>query len=423
MVAARDLGASMRIAIWHNLPSGGGKRALHDQVVGLVERGHVVEVWSPETADSSFLPLRGLVPEHVLPLRWKAVSRQSSKSDLARWALIDRHRNLVALDAHCRAAAAEIGNGSFDLLLTHGSALVAIPPIGRFVDLPKVLYLQEPERSMYEASTSWPWIPPRLRDVEMFRPSSLLGYLGQRALLSYYGDLARLEEANIRSFDRVLANSFFSRESILRAHAVDARVCYLGVDTRRFARRDLPRDGFAIGVGSFHPHKCIDFVIRSLGRVRGARPPLVWVGNAAAPGYAEELRRLAIEAGVHFTPRENVSDDELVNLLSRASMMVYAPRLEPFGFAPLEANGCGVPVVGVAEGGIRETVVDGVNGIVVEREEEAIAKAVERLRDDPALALELGNRGRQVVESLWSIASARDRLERHLDHVVSRRTR
>jgi hypothetical protein len=30
----------MKIAVWHNLGSGGGKRALYDHVVGLLARGH-----------------------------------------------------------------------------------------------------------------------------------------------------------------------------------------------------------------------------------------------------------------------------------------------------------------------------------------------------------------------------------------------
>jgi hypothetical protein len=58
----------MKIAVWHNLPSGGGKRALHDQVRGLVARGHTVEVWVPPTANETYLPLADHVPVHVLPL-------------------------------------------------------------------------------------------------------------------------------------------------------------------------------------------------------------------------------------------------------------------------------------------------------------------------------------------------------------------
>src|SRR6266446_7167318 len=47
---------AVKIAVWHNLPSGGGKRALYYHVRGLVERGHTVESWCPPTADQSYLP-------------------------------------------------------------------------------------------------------------------------------------------------------------------------------------------------------------------------------------------------------------------------------------------------------------------------------------------------------------------------------
>ena len=65
-------------------------------------------------------------------------------------------------------------------------------------------------------------------------------------------------------------------------------------------------------------------------------------------------------------------DQELVSPLSRAKFMIYAPRLKPFGFAPLEANSCGTSVIALAEGGVRETVKDGINGHLVEDADPAI---------------------------------------------------
>jgi len=67
----------LRIAIWHNLPSGGGKRAMFDQVRGLTSRGHYVEAWCPPTANQTFLPLSTLIKEHIVPLETPAQSRQN----------------------------------------------------------------------------------------------------------------------------------------------------------------------------------------------------------------------------------------------------------------------------------------------------------------------------------------------------------
>ncbi len=97
----------------------------------------------------------------------------------------------------------------------------------------------------------------------------------------------------------------------------------------------------------------------------------------------------------------DVSDAELIEVLNHAMAMLYAPRLEPFGLAPLEANACGVPVIVVAEGGVRETIVDHVNGFLVENSAEAMAAAIRRLSADTLLARQLGANGRLAVENKW----------------------
>ena len=66
----------MRIAVWHNLNSGGGKRALYYHVKGLVERGHYVVSYCPDTVDQDFLPLSDLVEERVFPLKGKYKNSQ-----------------------------------------------------------------------------------------------------------------------------------------------------------------------------------------------------------------------------------------------------------------------------------------------------------------------------------------------------------
>ncbi|HYF63604.1 MAG TPA: glycosyltransferase, partial [Herpetosiphonaceae bacterium] len=99
----------------------------------------------------------------------------------------------------------------------------------------------------------------------------------------------------------------------------------------------------------------------------------------------------------------------------------YAPHLEPFGLAPLEANACGAPVVAAAEGGVRETVLDGVSGLLVEPTVAALSGGIGRLRSDPAYAAELGRRGRERVLGMWTNEHAIDRLEAHLAQVLEQR--
>ena len=62
-----------------------------------------------------------------------------------------------------------------------------------------------------------------------------------------------------------------------------------------------------------------------------------------------------------------ISDEELVLLYNKAKMVVYAPYCEPFGLVPLESMSCGTPVVGVGDGGVKETVINGKTGILTGR--------------------------------------------------------
>jgi glycosyltransferase involved in cell wall biosynthesis len=401
----------MKIAVWHNLPSGGGKRALYDHVRGLLDRGHTVESWCPPTADQSYLPLGGLVDEHLVPLGWSPNGKPRFHLTRGYGATLDYLR---AMDGHCRECAGEINRGGFDLLLANSSAFVAVAPIARYVRIPAVIYLQEPCRVLYEALPELPWVALG-RPEGWWRSAAYLkrrtdDFLRTRGLRLQ----AREELLSARAFVSILVNSHYSRESILRAYGLDAKVCYLGIDTSLFVNREKPRDNLVVGVGMLGPHKNIEFVVRALAHVGQPRPPLVWVGNEAVPSYVKELNQLAVSQGVSFEPRVKIHDSEVVAILNRARMMVYAPRLEPFGFAPLEGNACGLPVVAVAEGGVRETVIHGVNGLLAEHDPQAMAAAIQRLLDDPACARQLGENGCKLVAERWTVKHSVDRLENRL---------
>jgi hypothetical protein len=111
-----ELGSSdqvrpLRVAVWHNLPSGGGKRQLYMHVQGLVARGHYVESWCPDTAAQDYLPLSRLVTEHVVPLQ----ERSDLFSSPVRPLSVTR-RLLASMEAHCSTCAAGINAGRFDVL-------------------------------------------------------------------------------------------------------------------------------------------------------------------------------------------------------------------------------------------------------------------------------------------------------------------
>jgi glycosyltransferase involved in cell wall biosynthesis len=231
--------------------------------------------------------------------------------------------------------------------------------------------------------------------------------------------LAIEEVTNARAFDRILANSYYSAESIQRAYGLAADVCYLGVDDSLFRNLNFPRENFVIGVGALHWAKGVDLAIDALAQMSPSRPKLVWVCNYEQPSYRRYIERRAQDKQVEVEIRLGINDKILIDLLNRAFAMLYTSRLEPFGFAPLEANLCGTPVVAVAEGGVRETVKDGINGYLVSRNPKHLARALRSLSENPHQAREIGERGPEYVRSHWNIDKAVDRLEEQLQSIIA----
>jgi glycosyltransferase involved in cell wall biosynthesis len=92
-----------------------------------------------------------------------------------------------------------------------------------------------------------------------------------------------------------------------------------------------------------------------------ARVPLKIVGR----GPEEDRLRQLAGPRVEFLGWRS---DEEIRDLYRAAAAVLLPGVEDFGMVPVEAQACGTPVVALGQGGARETVDDGVTGILVEND-------------------------------------------------------
>jgi glycosyltransferase involved in cell wall biosynthesis len=398
----------VRIAVWHNLPSGGGKRALYDHVRGLLDRGHHVEAWAPPSADRSYLPLTDMIEEHIVPLGDESY-RLTDKLQLT----LHINRRLAAMEAHSRRCADEIAQGSFDILFANSCMYFRSAPIGRFVDLPSVLYLQEPYRWLYEAMPDPIWAAPASR-------GSLKSAFLDLRLIRNSRIQMREEIRSARSYGRILVNSYFSREATLRAYGLDCEVCYFGINEKQFPVGPEERGFFVVSIGAFTREKNPRLCIETLAAVEGPRPALLWIANFVHDDYLREMKALAEARGVALDVQVGIPDQTLFGYLQTAMAMLYAPRLEPLGLAPIEAGACGTPVVAAAEGGVRETVLDGVNGLSRDAEPAPLARALEQLRDDPALARRLGAEGRRLAETKWSMRAATDRLVAKLEAEMAR---
>ena len=118
------------------------------------------------------------------------------------------------------------------------------------------------------------------------------------------------------------------------------------------------------------------------------------------PDEVVELKTQIYEDGT-------VDHDELPGYLAAMdAALVLAPTGAGFHYSPLklaEYLAAGVAVIAPAVGQLPERLTDGVDALLVPPDDPvALATALTRLRDDPALAGRIGTAGRATAETEWS---------------------
>ncbi|WP_439379533.1 glycosyltransferase [Amycolatopsis lexingtonensis] len=233
-------------------------------------------------------------------------------------------------------------------------------------------------------------------------------------------DRVRLERIIGRQAGRVLATCSDEVFELSRLGVPRSRISVVpcGVDLGRFtmdgpvARRRLPNR--LVAVGRLVPRKGFDIAITALAQLPGTELVIAGGperGRLSQDPEARRLRELADRLGVGDRVRwpGQVSREDMPALLRSADAVVCTPWYEPFGIVPLEAMACGVPVVAAAVGGLTDTVVDGVTGLLVRpRAPRELASRVRRLLDDPALRHAYGTAGhdRAVARYSWDRVAA-----------------
>ncbi|WP_329008481.1 glycosyltransferase [Micromonospora rifamycinica] len=226
-----------------------------------------------------------------------------------------------------------------------------------------------------------------------------------------------------RSVDRVVAQCRDEVGELVRLGVPRSRMTVVpsGVNLDTFAplgpavERDADRPR-VLTVGRLVERKGFQTVIRAMALVPDAEclvvggPP---AGLLETDPYARRLRALAGTCGVADRVRlvGAVPREEMGRWYRSADVLVAAPWYEPFGLTPLEAMACGVPVVGTAVGGIRDTVVDGVTGdLVPARDPQALGTALAGLLDDRIRRFGYATAALQRARRNYSWATAADRM-------------
>ena len=246
-----------------------------------------------------------------------------------------------------------------------------------------------------------------------------------------------LEKTAIEMADAVIAVSNETREDILRLFDVPEErvsVIYNGIDpdeyTPTFNKATLEKFGivpdvpFVLFVGRITRQKGIIHLVNAIQHLDPDTQVVLCAGAPDTPEIAAEMATAIETARESFNGKivwiqEMLPTVEKIHLYSHASLFCTPSIYEPFGIINLEAMACETPVIASNVGGMKEIIVPGKTGLLVDLEQQRespfeasdpanfaqdLATGINELMRDDGTREKMAKAGRERVLSTFSWA-------------------
>lgn len=397
-------GGPRRIAVFHCgfTYSGGGERIVIEEVLGLRRRGYEVECYAP-TVDAS-----RCYPDLIGEVRVRTFLPQ-----LPRWVPYREAVQMAATSVLMPLYAWRFRGVDAIVGCNQPSAWIAWWA-SRLMDVPYVVYLNQPNRLVYPRSidrqTGWVSNADyRLLAAVVMRATRFVAWADRRSVV----------EAN-----QLLVNGDYIGDIIRRTYRRDAVDCPAGCHVpasgfplplaSRFAG-GLTVNGYPIRrpyvllTNRHYPQKRFDLAIRAMAEVRKSHPRVQLVIPGPGTSHTASLQALVAELGLEESVLflGTITEEELQQLYEGAAVYVYPAPEEDFGMGVIESMSKGVPVVAWNQAGPTVTVGPGTGHLAEPLEVADYAAGISRLLDDGAENQATGVRAFEWVRRFdW---------ERHVD--------
>ena len=339
----------MKIAVFHNLPSGGAKRTVYEQVKHLSQK-HELHLFQLSNTNENFLSLYPFVK-----------STKTYPFSLSSHRLLADYQKFFVLPQIHRRMAQKTGGA--DVALIHADLYTQAPHILRYLKIPSLYFCQEMLRIAYEpelAFTDRVSFPKR-----------------------YYEVLTRqirkfVDRSNAQSASMILTNSGFTGAKVQKEFNRPALTCHLGVDPQVFYPQDLPKKTQVLFIDQKDKISGYDFVLQALKLISPKNRPKLKVLSFSKSSPA-------------------VSPQDMAKYYSESLATLCTSYNEPFGLAPIESMACGTPVLAVDEGGYKETVINDKTGWLLSRDPKQFSKKIVYLQKNIDVVKKMGLAGRNHI--------------------------
>lgn len=348
----------MKIAVFHELPVGGARRAVNE--IGYrLKKNNMVDLYVVD--EKKNLEERKFFSNmyfyQFIPRRWAGRDWKTRiyKDTLELFMLYLLHKKI----------ANTIKERKYDVLIVNASKFIEAPFILQFRNAKKIFYCHDPYyRLVYEDYLTFP------KDLDLIR--------------KLYEKINRfmrktLDRQNLYGADFIFANSCYTQEKIREIYRKESTVVYLGVDEKFFRPANLKKEYDLLFIGSKQPLDGYDFLKEALRSLHPKPKIRIVLSNKAW-----------------------LNDFRIRDIYRSSKIVLCLARNEPFGLIPLEAGSCGTPVVAVDEGGYSESIINRKTGFLVKRDPKELADTIAKLLVDKKLRDDMGKEARLEIKKNWT---------------------
>ncbi len=362
----------MKIAVYYDLPHGGAYRTM-EELIKRLKKSHELTIFA-----EPYIPKNtGIRP------------------------LIDFY-SLVTARFNQKKIASEINRGDYDLVFVSHDRHLQAPWILQYLKKPSVFLCQEPTRSYFE----------KFLDVDEALP--LANKLYEKTN-RFFRKIAEIKNATYAT--KIIANSYYSVESIFRAYGTTSTPVHLGVDTSVYKKIVTKKLNQVTIVGNDEPQKDLRFAIDSLKLIDTKIRPILVIA-CPRQNDLEKIKTYAKDREVKLKILVGKTPQELAMVYNQSLATLATARLEPFGLSVVESLACGTPVVAVKEGGFRETVKHNINGLLSPRDNYDYAQNIIRIIENTDLRKKLEKNGPVNIRKNFTWEKTIEKIEKIFYEVI-----
>lgn len=346
----------MRIAFFHELHSGGARRASNE--FARVLRGkNTVDLYIvdelPEKKEEIFYDR-----VHYFPFTSKKLIGKDSKARIYRDTF-----ELIALNKLHKKIASQIDQADYDVVLVFPSKLTQAPFILKYLKTKSVYFAMEPLRIVYDPTNGIP------KNLDFFRYSYEWINRQSRKFI---------DRNNINAADAIIAPSKYSAEFSARVYKKKIDIAYLGINSQFFTQKKIKKEFDILFVGSKDAVNGYEFFKEIIKNVK----------------TKTKNREVLFE-------NEWLTDVQIRDLYRKTKILVATSYKELLGLIPLEAMSCGVVTLAVDEAGYQETILHKKNGLLIARDAKAFAEKIDLLLNNSNLLKQMSSYATENTSRFW----------------------